>query len=186
MRVAAAERDPPAALLLAGLEGVRAAVGSGFALDLACGSGRNAVALASAGVRVIALDRDRARLAALARVARERALPLRALRADLEAPVPSIPLASASCGALLVFRYLHRPLAGECVRVLRPGGLLLYETFTLQHREVAQHPRNPAFLLEPGELAKLFPGLETLRYEEALVRAPRAEAVARLVARKPA
>jgi hypothetical protein len=84
-----------------------------------------------------------------------------------------------------VFRYLHRPLAGELERVLRPGGLLLYETFTIHHKDVAQHPSNPAFLLEPGELVRLFPGLEVLRAEEALVRAPAPEAVARLVARKP-
>jgi hypothetical protein len=50
---------------------------------------------------------------------------------------------------------------------------------------VAQHPSNPAFLLEPGELVRLFPGLQVLRAEEALVRAPAPEAVARLVARKP-
>ena len=65
--------------------------------------------------------------------------------------------------------------------MLRPGGVLLYETFTRHHREIAEHPRNPAFLLEPGELPKLFAGLEVLRYEEARSET---EAVARLVARR--
>ena len=65
-----------------------------------------------------------------------------------------------------------------------PGGILLYETFTRRQREIAEHPRNPAFLLEPGELQKLVPGLETLRFEEAEVEAPEREAIARLVARK--
>jgi SAM-dependent methyltransferase len=105
------------------------------------------------------------------------------LLADLEASA-AIPLASASCGAVLVFRYLHRPLAPELERVLRPGGLLLYETFTLHQREIARHPKNPAFLLEPGELPRLFPKLEVLRAEEVLVQAPAAEALARLVARR--
>ena len=174
----------PAALVLAELERLRAAGSLGPVLDLACGGGRNALAVARAGVRVVGLDRDRERLAALARAAGESRLRVLPVRADLEAG-HGIPVASASCGAVLVFRYLHRPLVAEILRVLRPGGLLLYETFTLHQREVAEHPRNPAFLLEPGELAALFSGLELLGDEEAVVRAPRPEAVARLVGRKP-
>ncbi len=177
--------EAPASLLLAELERLRAAAALGPVLDLACGGGRNALAVARSGVCVLALDRDRARLAALAHAAGESRLRVLPVRADLEA-ARGIPLASASCGAVLVFRYLHRPLVAEILRVLHPGGLLLYETFTLHQREVAEHPRNTAFLLEPGELPGLFPGLEVLGDEEAIVRAPRPEAVARLVARKPA
>jgi SAM-dependent methyltransferase len=174
----------PSALLRAELDRVRAAAGRAPILDLACGLGRHALFAARAGSTVVALDRDRARLAALARAARTDHLRVRALCADLEA-ADTIPLASASCGAVLVFRYLHRPLAPELVRVLRPGGLLLYETFTVHHRDVAQHPRNPDFLLELGELPRLFAGLEILRAEEARAVAPEPEAIARLVARKP-
>ena len=166
------------------LERLRAAAAPGPVLDLACGSGRNALFLGGAGFRVVGLDRDRERLAALASTAHARALRVAAVHADLEAG-HGIPLASASCGAVLVFRYLHRPLAREIERVLHRGGLLLYETFTIHQRDVAQHPSSPAFLLEPGELLRLFAGLEVLRAEEALVRAPTREAVARLVARKP-
>jgi len=172
----------PSALLRAELARLLAA--GAPALDLACGGGRHALALARHGLATIALDRDRARLAVLAHAARASALPVRPLLADLEAQ-DAIPLASGSCGAVLVFRYLHRPLAGEIARVLRPGGVLLYETFTRNHREIAEHPRNPAFLLEPGELPALFPGFEIVRAEEARVLAPAPEAVARLVARKP-
>ena len=171
----------PAALVRAELGRLQHAAAAGPVLDLACGAGRNVLPLARAGHAVIGLDRDRARLAALRTAAR--GLRVSLIQADLEAS-DTIPLASASCAAVLVFRYLHRPLAPEIVRVLRPDGLLLYETFTLDHREIAQHPRNPAFLLEPGELPRLFAALETLRAEEARVSAPAAEAVARLVARK--
>ena len=177
-----AEAEPSA---LFAAERARLAAAAGPVLDLACGRGRHALAIARTGRFVIALDRDRARLAELARAARASALRVQPLLADVEAH-DTLPLASASCGAVLVFRYLHRPLAAEIVRVLRPGGLLLYETFTRKQREIAEHPRNPAFLLEPGELPRLFAGLETVRAEEALVEAPAPEAVARLVARKPA
>lgn len=172
----------PAALVRAELVRLRQAAAAGPLLDLACGAGRNALPLARAGCAVIGLDRDRARLTALRDAAR--GLRVSLLQADLEA-TGTIPLASASCAAVLVFRYLHRPLAPEIVRVLRPNGLLLYETFTREHRQVAQHPRNPAFLLEPGELTGLFSALVTLSAEEVRVYAPAPEAVARLVARKP-
>jgi tellurite methyltransferase len=175
--------DEPSPLFAA--ERTRVLAAGGPALDLACGRGRHALALAEGGVAVIGLDRDRARLAELARAARARALPVHPLLADAEA-AGRLPLASASCGAVLVFRYLHRPLASEIVRVLRPGGVLLYETFLRKHRELSDHPRNPAFLLDAGELPKLFAALEVLRAEEAVVQAPTPEAVARLVARKAA
>jgi SAM-dependent methyltransferase len=174
----------PAALLRAELPRLRDAARHGPLLDLACGSGRNALALARAGLPVVGLDRDAVRLAALRDAARVEALRVRLLRADLESGT-GIPLADASCGAVLVFRYLHRALAPEIVRVLRRGGLLLYETFTQKHTEIAQHPSNPAFLLTPGELPRLFGALQTLRAEEAVLTLPAAAAVARLVAVKP-
>jgi SAM-dependent methyltransferase len=171
----------PAALVRAERERLQQASLAGPLLDLACGAGRNTLALARTGSFVIGLDRDRARLTALGKAAR--GLRVSLLQADLEAG-GAIPLASASCAAVLVFRYLHRPLVPEIVRVLQPNGLLLYETFTREHRQIAQHPSNPAFLLEPGELAALFPALVTLSAEEARVSAPAPEAVARLMARK--
>src|SRR5262245_54097333 len=171
----------PAALVRAELARLREAAAAAPVLDLACGTGRNALPLARAGLGVIGLDRDPRLLAELRRAGR--GLRLSLVRADLEA-TGTIPLASASCAAVLVFRYLHRPLAPEIERVLRPAGLLLYETFTRDHREIAQHPRNPAFLLEPGELPRLFAALETLSAEEVRVGAPAPAALARLVARK--
>ena len=174
-----------AALVRAETPRLRRAAALGPLVDVACGAGRNALPLARTGLLVLALDRQREPLAALHATAEREGLPLHVVAADFEAH-DALPVATASAGAVLVFRYLHRPLARELERVLRPGGILLYETFTTQHRDVATHPRNPAFLLAPDELPELFPGLGVIRYEEVLVRAPGPAAVARLVARKPA
>jgi hypothetical protein len=84
-----------------------------------------------------------------------------------------------------VFRFLFRPLAGAIEAALAPGGLLLYETFTIHQRSLGQGPRNPAFLLDPGELRTLFPKLEVLAYWEGLAADPEPEAVARLTAQRP-
>ncbi len=90
-----------------------------------------------------------------------------------------------SCGAILVFRFLFRPLAPEIETLLRPGGLLLYETFTVHQRELPGGPRNAAFLLADDELPALFPGLEILDYWQGVTDDPNPTALARLAARRP-
>lgn len=149
--------------------------------DLACGSGRHALAAAAGGARVLALDRDARALAALAAAARQRGLAVAGLRVDLETP-HGIPLRARSCGAILVFRFLFRPLARAIEEVLAPGGLLLFETFTVDQRNLADHPRNPAFLLQPGELPRLFPRLRVLEHWEGRTPGSHPEALARLCA----
>jgi SAM-dependent methyltransferase len=153
-------------------------------LDLACGRGRNALAAAACGLRVLALDRDAAALRELEGRARDARLPISRVRADVEAG-QALPFASGSLGGVLVFRFLFRPLAAEIARVLGPGGLLVYETFTTAQRALARGPKREAFLLAPGELATLFPLLEVLRSEEGIYDEPEPTALARLVARKP-
>ena len=152
----------------------------GPVLDLACGRGRHALATARLGLSVLALDRSDQALRVLQRTASAR---VQCVRTDLEAGF-GIPVAPASCGAILVFRFLFRPLAPAIFEALKPGGLLLYETFTTRQRSLAQGPKNPAFLLEPGELARLFAALDPLRYEEVVTKGPRPAALARLAARR--
>ncbi|HKE10503.1 MAG TPA: methyltransferase domain-containing protein [Myxococcota bacterium] len=166
---------------------VREAAALGPVVDLACGRGRHALAAVSLGVRTVGVDRDRDALVTLLGEARRRGPPgvLTAVRADLETAL-GFPLRPESCGAILVFRYLHRPLAPALSSLLRPGGLLLYETFTKEQRNLGHGPTNPAFLLASGELRELFPGLEMLAYEEGLCPGERPEALARLAARRSA
>jgi SAM-dependent methyltransferase len=137
----------------------------GPVLDLACGRGRHALAAAGLGATTLAIDRDAEALASLDRAARARQLPLQALRADLETP-RGIPVRPGSCGAILVFCFLFRPLATAIVEALAPGGLLLYETFTLGQRALGRGPRRAEFLLAEGELPQLFAALEPIAVRE--------------------
>ena len=136
---------------------------AGRALDVACGRGRHALFLARAGLHVRALDRDPARIAALAATARDLGLPIEAEVRDLE--TPAVDLGREAYDLVLVVHYLHRPLFPALVRALAPGGLLLYETFT-SAQAARGKPTNPAFLLEPGELVRLVAPLEVLRERE--------------------
>jgi len=154
-------------------------------LDLACGRGRNALALGRAGIRTVAVDRSSDALKVLAAATSEQALPISPVQSDLEAGLVP-PFAPGSFGAVVIFRYLHRPLAAAIASLLRPGGWLVYETFTTGQRELEGGPRSDAFLLRPGELRDLFPALHVVHFEEGVFRQPGPQATARLVARAPA
>ena len=63
-----------------------------------------------------------------------------------------------------------------------PGGFVLYETFTVHQRAFGVGPSSPDYLLDDGELRARFEDWEVMFYQEVVAT----DAVARLVARKPA
>ncbi len=135
----------------------------GKVLDVACGRGRHALLLASAGFEVHAIDRDPKAIAFVRTTAEQLRLSVTCEVVDLEtSPAPSLP---ANCDAVLVFNYLHRPLLPALRAALKPGGRLFYETFTSQQAECG-HPKNPAFLLQAGELPALIAPLAVIRSRE--------------------
>jgi SAM-dependent methyltransferase len=136
---------------------------SGLALDVACGRGRHALWLGQQGFSVLALDRDAVAVAAVAGAARRLGIDVRAEVRDLESDDPG--LGAGRYDVIVAVSYLHRPLFPFLRDALRPGGALVYETFT---REQARRgkPTNPAYLLEPGELRRLVAPLGVLAYRE--------------------
>jgi SAM-dependent methyltransferase len=144
-------------------------------LDLACGQGRHARYLAGMGYRVEAVDRDSASLAGLAGVAG-----ITTRCADLEgAPWPY----PAGCfDGIVVSNYLHRPLVADLLAALRPGGVLVYETFALGNEKLGR-PSNPEFLLRPNELLRWVDGrLQVLAFEQGRVELPKPAVIQRICA----
>jgi len=128
------------------------------ALDLACGHGRHTRWLLRHGCMVTAVDIDVSGLAGLAGDSR-----LEVLAADLE--TGRWPLAGRRFDAVLVTNYLHRPLFPLLAAALNPGGILLIDTFAAGNERLGR-PRNPDFLLAPGELLAAFAQqLEIIAYE---------------------
>jgi len=136
----------------------------GNILDVACGKGRHALLLASAGFNVHAIDRDPEKIAFLRTTADRLSLRLEASVVDLETDPPPN-LGSSAYDAVMVFNYLHRPLMPVLRESLKPGGRIFYETFTTEQAKRG-HPRNPDFLLASGELSSLMKPLTVMRERE--------------------
>jgi hypothetical protein len=92
-----------------------------------------------------------------------RELPLRAEVVDLESD--TFQFTPQTYDVIVVVHYLHRPLFHTLLAALRPGGLLVYETFT-RAQAARGRPSNPAFLLEPGELLTRVRSLDVLASRE--------------------
>lgn len=134
-------------------------------LDVACGSGRHARALAALGHVITAVDRDAAALAGLQGVAAE------LLEADLESG--PWPLTGRTFDAVLVTNYLWRPRLPQMLACVATGGWWLHETFA-DGNETVGRPSNPDFLLRPGELnaAALAAGMRVLAFEDGFLDGP--------------
>lgn len=151
----------------------------GHALDLACGTGRHALLLAARRQHVTAVDWSGAALEILEARARAAHIQVHRIKSlDLAARSPrggidlvlvnlehsAIP--ARSYDLILCVRYLQRSLFPQICRALRPGGVLLFETYTRAQLEFEGGPRHPEHLLEAGELRNAFPELCVLFYRE--------------------
>lgn len=144
----------------------------GAVLDVAAGSGRHTRFMVERGHPVTAVDRDTAALA------HEPGVTI--VQADLEDGSPW-PLAGRTFAGIVVTNYLHRPLFPRLLESLLPGGVLLYETFARGNEQFGR-PRNPDFLLKPGELLEAFAALTVVAYEHGRVESPRPKVVQRICA----
>jgi tellurite methyltransferase len=150
-------------------------------LDLACGDGHNGIFLATHHLPVICCDNSQAALARTRKSAAEQDVSVTLWQVDLEQEGVN-PLLDDCYGGVLLFHYLHRPLIPCIKKALKQGGLLIYETFTIEQPKFGK-PHNPAFLLRPKELFEWFNQWEVMHYFEGIREGPR-RGVAQIVCRK--
>jgi SAM-dependent methyltransferase len=140
--------------------------GNGLVLDVACGSGRHLRAALDGGLRVVGIDRS---LDGCRDLAGRPGVEL--IEADLETGAPP-PFAGRTFDAVVVTNYLWRPLMPAIVAAVAPAGLLVYETFAAGNERLGR-PRNPDFLLQPGELLSAVDGrLTVVAYEHVRLDGP--------------
>jgi SAM-dependent methyltransferase len=147
----------------------------GRVLDLAAGNGRHTTLLRDCGFAVVAADRDTAALAAFTS---DPACTIHTL--DLEDGAPWA--LGGGYDGIVVANYLHRPLYPALTAALASGGILIYETFATGNERFGR-PRNPEFLLRPGELLAVFgSALAVVAFEEGVVQRPKPAVIQRIVA----
>lgn len=151
----------------------------GTVLDLACGGGRHGRLFLERGHRIVFVDRDTAGVEDLA------GRPdVEIIAADLEADRPW-PLADRRFAGVVVANYLWRPILPRIAATAAPGGVLIYETFA-RGNEAFGRPRNPDFLLEPGELFEAFRGgFRILAYGQCVRETPGPAVIQHIAAVKP-
>jgi tellurite methyltransferase len=148
----------------------------GRALDLAGGVGRHAIYLAERGWLVTLMDISEVALRQARRLAEQRDVHLFAEPVDLtEAQLPE-----DAFDLIVVFFYLERSLFPQIAAALRPGGMLIYKTYTEEQQALGGGPTHPMHLLQSEELKSAFGDLEVLHYSETIAD----KAVAELVARR--
>ncbi len=135
----------------------------GLALDVAMGNGRNAIYLATRGFDVDGVDVDAEVVARARETARRFHAPIRAVVGNVEDGTYILPMEQYD--VIVVFNFLHRPLFRDIKDGLKPGGVVVFQTF-LEEQAKFGNPTNPAHLLKPGELAHVFSDFEVLRVHE--------------------
>jgi SAM-dependent methyltransferase len=148
------------------------------ALDLASGPGRHALYLARLGWRVTAVDSSAVAIALLR--AQAAGLPIHAQRADLERG--EFAIAPAAYHLICDFHYLQHSLFPQIREGVHPGGVFA-GAIHLFDTAPAPRPRNPDFLLHPGELRGLFDGWKVIFYSEG-AEPGRSRRTARIIARR--
>lgn len=149
----------------------------GRALDVACGAGRNAVWLAQKGWAVTACDISMEGLRKTRELARHHGLRLDLFCQDLDAP----PLVVNHFDLIICFFFLDRKLFPLLKAALRPRGLIVCKTYTVDQQQFAGRPRHKMHLLEPQELLSQFRDFRVVYYQETM----QGRGVAQIIAQKP-
>ena len=171
------ERTHPSAFLQEWIERIP----PGRALDVACGTGRNALYLASKGFDVDAIDISSAGLMRARESAQQQRLQVNWLEHDLEEPLSL----GSDYQLIVVIRYVNLPLIRQLTSTLARGGLLLCEQHLVSDADVIG-PTNPAYRVKHGDLLAVTGELLILESSEGVVTEPDGQkaALARVVAQR--
>ena len=136
-------------------------IAPGRALDVATGTGGNAIFLAERGFQVDAMDISEVGLLKGSTEAKKKGLTINFIQTDLD----SVELPRDIYDLSINFNFLQRTLISKMESSLKPGGYLIFETYLIDQQELG-HPKNPAYLLDHNELLQLFRDIRVLYYRE--------------------
>ncbi len=153
----------------------------GKVLVLAMGEGRNAVFLAEQGFDVEGCDISPLGIEKAKSLAAKRGVNIKAFEADLE----NYTLKQGRYDLITDFYYLQRDLIPQMEAALKPGGMVIMETYTVENLELGlRGPKKREYLLEEKELLRLFMdvGMKIIFYREMVINDEKA--IASIIAQK--
>lgn len=170
-------RDPdPSPILRDAVEGFP----DGRALDIATGTGRNALFLAERGYDVDAIDKSRSGLEIARESAIDRSLEINWIQADIDEY--TFPESTYDVISISFFRTLDR--LADIKAALAPNGILFYEHHLRTTDPVTSGPQTDRYRFSANELMRACLDLTVLRYEETIrTSEDRTSAIASIIAR---
>jgi SAM-dependent methyltransferase len=139
----------------------------GSVLDMGMGEGRNAVFLAQKGYKVTGVDLSSVAVKKSYLLAQEFGVKIKGVVASLK----DYKIPPASFDAIICFYWVDRSMTEKIKTWLKPGGILIYEAYTLREKDRLGAKRPDSQVdnyLREQELIKLFSGMRVLKYEEPL------------------
>jgi SAM-dependent methyltransferase len=156
----------------------------GRALCLAAGNGRNAVFLAERGFKVDAVDISAEGLELCTRLAETRGVSVTPIRANLA----QYAFGEGIYDLVTKFYYYQPQLLAPVCGSLRPGGRIMFQTFSRDQLAFPHGPRSLDHLAKPEEILPAIGSLRLRFYEDRILEPSEAssqeEAVIRLIAEK--
>lgn len=168
------DRHAPAQFLVNNVE----VLSKGLVLDIAMGTGRNAIYLAKMGFDVEGVDISPEAINAALESAEKASVMIKAQVADLE---KDFHIGAEAYDIIICFNYLQRSLIPEMKSGLRHRGMVMYETYIVDQAQFGK-PKDPDYLLKHNELLEMFREFRCLRYREGVFEGP--VAIASIIVQK--
>ena len=134
--------------------------GKGLALDIASGEGRNAIFAAEKGYQTLAIDVSEVGLDKANVLAKDKSITIETVVTDLD----HWQFSQNTFDLVLCFNFLDRKIFPEIKKSLKPGGLIFFETFTIDYLKYSNFKRE--WVLDHNELLNVFNEFRILRYRE--------------------
>jgi tellurite methyltransferase len=132
----------------------------GKALDIAMGEGRNGVYLATQGFDVTGLDISEKGLQKAHQLAKKNNVTIETKIVDLQ----SFKLEPNTYDVILCTYYMQRDLFKQFQSALKPGGMIVVETYNVDYLKYQRFSRKWA--LDTNELLDIFKSLRVIRYQD--------------------
>ncbi len=145
---------------------------------MAMGGGRNSIFLASHGFQVDGIDSSREAIDSALALAKEKQVEISTRLVDLERDSF---IREETYDVIICFNFLQRSLIPHIKNGLRPGGVIVYETYIVDQAQFGK-PTNPDYLLKHNELLSFFREFRCLRYREGIMA--KGKAVAGIITQK--